>query len=247
MPQPSIIMSNGSPRVAGLLVLDDAVELLDLDVDADLLQVELDGLRESRTATGVERVHDRLAAARVTGGQSLRPRVVRALQGVDVEVLEARHRGRKDLIRPCAGEVAVLSDHEAAVDRMVDSLAELDVVLEQRLLSVHVDVPERRRLLTKNWLLLMPYLSESSFAWAAGKPQMSASPFSHIRRCVAWLGTTLPPDLVEIRGETDRLERLDVVLPVRVAHDQRGALGVPLLQVVRAPPTSASPRSRRWS
>ena len=101
----------------GLLVLDDAIELLDLDVDADLLQVELDRLRDRGTATGVERVHDRLAAAGVPVGERLGGRVVRAGQGVDVELLEARHRVGQELIGPLAGEVPVLSDHEAAVDR----------------------------------------------------------------------------------------------------------------------------------
>ena len=41
-------MSNGSPRVAIFVVLHDAVEQLDLDVDADLLQVELHGLGDRR-------------------------------------------------------------------------------------------------------------------------------------------------------------------------------------------------------
>ena len=45
--------------------------------------------------------------------------------------------------------------------------------------------------LTKNWLLLMPYLSASSFACAGGKPHRSASPRSHIRRCVAGSGPTI--------------------------------------------------------
>src|SRR5262245_59257902 len=45
--------------------------------------------------------------------------------------------------------------------------------------------------LTKNWLLLMPYLSESPFAWVGGKPQRSASPRSHMSRCVAGSGPTI--------------------------------------------------------
>ena len=45
--------------------------------------------------------------------------------------------------------------------------------------------------LTKNWVLLMPYLLASSAACAGGKPQMSASPFSHCSRCVATSAPTI--------------------------------------------------------
>ena len=115
-----------------LLVLDDAVEQLDLDVDADLLQVELHRLRDRRALRRVERVHHGLAVARVALRERLRLRVVRALQRVDVEVLEARHPDRDELVGPVAGQVAVLGDHEPPVDRVRHGLPQLRVVLEDR-------------------------------------------------------------------------------------------------------------------
>src|SRR6266511_1886664 len=66
---------------------------------------------------------------------------VRALERVEVPVPEAREADRQDLVGPRAAESTVLADHLRAVDRVVDRTAQLVVVVEQRLVLVHVEVP----------------------------------------------------------------------------------------------------------
>ena len=217
-----------------LLVLHDAVEQLDLDVDPDLLQVELHGLGDGRTGRRVVRVHHGLAVPRVALGEGLRLRVVRALQRVDVEVLEARHPVRDELVGAEAAEVAVLRHHEPTVDRVRHCLPELRVVLEDAARRVHREVPVADLRLDVELALVDAVLvGELLRLCRREAAQVGLATLTHepLRRGVR---AGDPADLIDVGREAERLERLLVVLPVRVADRKSGALDVPLLEVVRA-------------
>jgi hypothetical protein len=73
-----------------------ARELLHLDVEADLLQVELQDLRAQRSRAAVLRVEHDLPVAHVALRELLRVLHVHVLERVEIGVAEAGHPGRED-------------------------------------------------------------------------------------------------------------------------------------------------------